>query len=328
MAIVLARLRTALTNLDLGVVLLVAAAVSVLDLMEMLKDGQADKLILPVLALLAFVWIRDRGRQGRTAEQIGELSRTSDAMWRVLASGDSVKSLNGAAITRILAEARAGSNLWLFKGGTGTYIRAVTLPECVERAKRTRSRMRFLLELLDPTDEPLCARYTELHSNLSDDGAEERTWTSLGTRKDVYATILAACWYRQRNSQLLDLKVGLSGTISLFRLDLTSHNLVITQRGPEFPGLAIPRGSPHYNSWSVELETSLDQTRLLQVDRATPLSATPTAAEARDLFAALGIPLDEEFTDDDARDIAMGALNRVDPYRERVQLAAPPAPIT
>ncbi|WP_336204385.1 hypothetical protein [Nonomuraea sp. LPB2021202275-12-8] len=323
MAIVLQRLRTALSNLDLGVVLLVAAAVSVLDLLEVLQDGQSDKLILPVLALLAFVWIRDRSRQARTAGQIAGLSHTTDAMWRLLSSGDSVKSLNGAAISRLLAEARAGSNLWLFKGGTGTYIRAVTLPECIERAKRTRSRLRFLLELLDPTDELLCARYTALHCNLSDDGSEEKSWTTLGTRKDVYATILAACWYRQRNSQLLDLKIGLSDTISLFRLDLTSHNLVITQRGPEFPGLAIPRDSPHYNSWSVELETSLDQTRLLPVERATPLSATPTVAEARDLFAALGIPLGDEFTDAAVTDISRSALSRADPYQGRVQAPAP-----
>lgn len=323
MTTVLARLRGALTNLDLGVVLLVAAAVSVLDLLEVLKDGQSDKLILPVLALLAFVWIRDRSRQGRMADQVAALARTTDGMWRVLASGDSVKSLSGAAITRVLAEARAGSDMWLFKGGTGTYIRAVTLPECIERAKRGRSRLRFLLELLDPTDEALCASYTELHRNLSQDGSEEKGWTSLGTRKDVYATILSACWYHQRNSQLLDLKIGLSNTISLFRCDLTSHHLVITQRGPEFPGLAIPRTSPHYNPWYVELENSLNQTRLLPIHRATPLSAAPTVAETRDLFVALGIPLTDEFTDADVADIARGALNRVDPYRGRVQVPGP-----
>lgn len=318
MARVLERLRRAVTNMDLGVVLLVAAVVSVLDLLEILKDGQADKLILPVLALLAFVWIRDRGRQGRAAEEITHLASTTDGMWRLLSSGDSVKSLTGPAISRVLAEARAGSDLWLFKGGTGTYIRAVTLPECIERAKRTRGRLRFLLELLDPTDEQLCRSYTELHRNLSHDGSEEKSWTALGTRKDVYATIMAACWYRQRNSQLLDIKIGLSTTISLFRCDLTSHNLVITQRGPEFPALAIPRTSPHYNPWYVELENSLNQTKLLPVDKATPLSPLPTVDETRDLFAALGIPLTEEFADADVAEIASNALNRLDPYQGRV----------
>jgi hypothetical protein len=297
--------------------------VSVLDLLDVLKEGQSDELILPVLALLAFVWIRDRNRQARVADQIAAVARTTDGMWRLLASGDSVKSLNGAAITRLLAEARAGSDMWLFKGGTGTYIRAVTLPECIERARRTRSKMRFLLELLDPTNEPLCASYPQLHRNLSDDGAEEQRWTSLGTRMDVYSTILAACWYRQHNSQLLELKIGLSETISLFRCDLTSHNLVITQRGPEFPGLAIPRTSPHYNPWYVELENSLNQTRLLEVDKAPPLSAQPTVAETRELFAGLGIPLTEEFKDSDVAAIARGALNRIDPYQGRVPVPAP-----
>lgn len=201
MTTVTTRLRNAMSNLDLGIVLLVAAAVSILDLLEVFEDGQSDKLILPVLALLAYVWIRDRNRQARVAEQITAMSRATDGMWTLLSSGDSVKSLNGAAITRLLAEARKDSDLWLFKGGTGTYIRAVTLPECVERAIHTRRRMRFLLELLDPTNEALCAAYTQLHRSLSSDGAEEKGWTALDTRKDVYATILAACWYQQRNEQ-------------------------------------------------------------------------------------------------------------------------------
>ncbi|MBE1591873.1 hypothetical protein ACFPOI_15100 [Nonomuraea angiospora] len=323
MANVKARLRVAVSNVDLGIVLLVAAAVSVLDLLDVLKDGQSDQLILPVLALLAFVWIRDRNRQARVADQLDAVARTTDGMWRLLASGDSVKSLNGAAITRLLEEARAGSDMWLFKGGTGTFIRAVTLPECVERAKRKRSKLRFLLELLDPTDEPLCAEYTQLHRSLADDGAEEKGWTSLGTRKDVYSTILAACWYRQHNSQLLELRIGLSRTISLFRCDLTKHNLVITQRGPEFPGLAIPQNSPHYNPWSIELHNSLDQTKLLDVAKAPQLSARPTVDETRQLFERLGIPLTEEFRDSDVADIARGALNRIDPYEGRVPVAAP-----
>lgn len=316
------RIRNALSNVDLGIVLLVAAAVSVFDLLEVLDDGKSDELILPVLALLAFVWIRDRNRQARVAEQITALSRTADGMWRLISSGDSVKSLNGAAITRLLAEARTGSDMWLFKGGTGTYIRAVTLPECLDRAKRTRSRLRFMLELLDPTDRSLCAAYTELHRNLAGDGAEEKTWTTLGTRMDVYSTILAACWFRQHNSHLLDLKIGLSRTISLFRCDLTSHHLVITQRGPEFPGLAIPRDSPHYNPWYVELENSLNQTRVLELGKAPSLGSPPTVAETRRLFAALGIPLTDDFKDSDVANIVRAALSRIDPYQGRVPATA------
>lgn len=319
------RLRAAMAYVDLGIVLLIAVAVSVLDLLEVLPEGQADEVILPVLALLAFVWIRDRGRQRNVAAQIERLSRTTDDVMRLLSHGGSVKSLPGAAITRLLAEARRDSDIWLFKGGTGAYIRAVTLPECVERAKRARSRLRFQLELLDPTDEALCAAYAEVHGTLSPDGAEEKGWTSLGTRKDVYATILNACWHRQRNSQILDLTIGLSRTLSLFRCDLSAHNLVITQRGPEFPGLAIPYESPHYNLWSLELHTSLNHTRLLPVSRATPLSHRPTAEEARGLFAALGIPLGEEFTEVDVAEIVRSALDRTDPYRGRVPVPAPAA---
>jgi hypothetical protein len=42
---------------------------------------------------------------------------------------EAVKVLNGAEISRELAEARRATNNWEFKGGTGAYTRAVTLPE-------------------------------------------------------------------------------------------------------------------------------------------------------------------------------------------------------
>ncbi|MEV4163018.1 hypothetical protein [Nonomuraea dietziae] len=313
---VFARLRDIAGNLDIVVVFVVALVVGVLDLLNVIKDGEADGVILPVLAALAFVWIRDRSRQRKVADQLARVATTTDGMWSLLTSGQSVMTLTGPAISRELTEARAETDRWLFKGSTGTFTRAVTLPECLEQAQRQRRRITFRLEILDPSDLDLCAAYTRLHQDLAPSGSEEKDWTELGTRRDLYATILAACWYRQRNRQLLDIEVRLSRTLSLFRWDLSWSRLIITQRGPAFPAVAIPRGSPHYNLWATELENSLSQATRLPLELATPLSEQPTAEEAQRLFTAIGLAADLD--PGDLREIARIALDHLDPYRDKI----------
>ncbi|MET9339928.1 hypothetical protein ACWENQ_20450 [Nonomuraea sp. NPDC004354] len=316
-----ARLRDIAGNLDIIVVFVVAMVVGGLDLLNVIEDGKADGVILPVLAALAFVWIRDRHRQRRVADQLAKVATTTDGMWSLLTSGQSVITLTGPAISRELTAARAETDRWLFKGSTGTFTRAVTLPECVEHAQRQRRKLTFRLEILDPADLDLCAAYTRLHRDLAPAGTEEKTWTDLGTRQELYATILAACWYRQRNRQLLDIEVRVSQTLSLFRWDLSWSRLIITQRGPAFPAVSIPRGSPHYNLWATELENSLSQARRLPLERATPLGDTPTVEEAHQLFAALGVAVD--LAPADLLEVTRIALDHLDPYRDHVATVNP-----
>lgn len=310
------RLRDIAGNLDIVVVFVVAMVVGALDLLNLIEDGKADGVILPVLAALAFVWIRDRSRQRRVADQLARVATTTDGMWSLLTSGQSIMTLTGAAISRELTEARTETDRWLFKGSTGTFTRAVTLPECLEHAQRQRRKLTFRLEILDPGDHDLCAAYTRLHQDLAPAGSEEKTWTDLGTRQDLYATILAACWYRERNRQLLDIEVRLSQTLSLFRWDLSWSRLIITQRGPAFPAVAIPRGSAHYNLWATELENSLSQATRIPLERATPLSEQPTPEEAQRLFSALGLVTDLEPAD--LVEVTRIALDHLDPYRDHV----------
>lgn len=311
----LGRLRELAENADIVLVFLTALVLGVLDLLDVVDDDKASGAILPVLAALAFVWIRDRSRQGRMATQVASVAE--DLRTR-LAVTDSVRVLSGAAISRELGEARLDTDRWLFKGGTGTYTRAVTLPECFERAERDRRPLEFRLEILDPSDKGLCARYTKLHQDLAPPGSEEReAWTPKGTRIDIYATILACCWYRQRNEQLVDMEVRLTSVITLFRWDMSRSRLIITQRGPQFPALSFPRDSVHYNLWVTELRNSMRQARRLPLENATRLSEAPTPDETRALFAALGIPLPDDFGEREVEEIATNALNHRDPYQGR-----------
>ncbi|WP_214317627.1 hypothetical protein [Nonomuraea sediminis] len=315
-------LRTIWENLDLLAVLVTALVIGALDLLNV--DGvQATGAILPVLAVLAFAWLRDRHRNTEAAARVESVKGATDDIRNLLTAGGGGRTLVGTEIGNALQEARQDTDRWMFKGGTGTYTRAVTLPECVAAAQRARRPLEFKLEILDPADAHLCARYTRLHQELAPGNAEEQEWTPKDTRKDLYATILACAWYHQRSQQLLDLEVRLSPTMTLFRWDLSGSRLIITQRGPSFPAVQFDKESPHYNLWRIELRTSLIQARRVPLENGTPLSERPTIEETKDLFVSLGLPLPDNFTEADIRQIPRNALNHIDPYRGQTARPAP-----
>ncbi|WP_406316852.1 hypothetical protein OHA77_06590 [Streptosporangium sp. NBC_01639] len=319
-------LRSAWENFDLVVVFLVALIVGALDVLNAVDGANAAGAILPVLAALAFAWLRDRSRSTKLSQQVAVVVAGTGDIRDLLSATEGTRTLTGSAISLELAEARLDTDRWLFKGGTGTYTRAVTLPECITISLRKRRPLEFRIEILDPTDDRLCTQYTQLHQELAAPGAEEKNWTAEGTRKDLYATILAACWYRERYRQILDLEVRLSGTMTLFRWDMSGSRLIITQRGPRFPAVVFTRDSPHYNLWRTELRTSLSQARRVPVEEATPLGVEPTAEEARLLFDALRLPLPAGYEDHDVAEIVTQALNHMDPYRDQVAAVSPGVP--
>jgi hypothetical protein len=190
----------------------------------------------------------------------------------------------------------------------------VTLPRCVENARRERRPLRFQIEVLDPSNEEVCDAYTRFRRSLSTrpDGTGE-PWTPERTRKESYATVLAACWYLQRFAWL-SIEVGLSATMSTFRWDLSSRCVIITQEDPASPALMFEAPSQHYRSYSRELTSSVSQSRRLVLDRATPLSDEPTVEEARDLFRALDLPLPHALIDRDVGDIVRKAIQAKNPY--------------
>jgi hypothetical protein len=235
----------------------------------------------------------------------------------VLTNLSAVTILTGEEIGDALQEARQNTDTWAFKGGTGTFTRVVTLPECVDNARRRRRALAFHLEILDPSNFELCERYAKLYRTtlLESPNSNEQAWTGDGTRRELLATILAACWYQER-FQLLDIQIRLSSTITTFRWDLSSQFLIITQRGPRFPAMLIDRQKVYYDVWSTELRTSFEQCRQVPLDlaRAVALSPVPTLDEARELFNVIGIQLPDSYDDEALGDIVEKAIHDRDPY--------------
>jgi len=180
--------------------------------LDILGTTAISAAILLTLALLATTLLRDR--------QLATHALRDVTTVRILTGGD---------VGQALEEARRLTDQWMFKGGTGTFLRAVTLPRCVEIARRERRPLRFQIEVIDPSNEEVCTTYTRFRRSLSTrpDGTGE-PWTPERTRKESYATVLAACWYLQRFAWL-SIEMGLSATMSTFRWDLSTRCVIITQ---------------------------------------------------------------------------------------------------
>ncbi|WP_067656959.1 hypothetical protein [Nocardia harenae] len=286
-------------NVDGLVALVLAFIVGMLAVLDLIDVDSVNAVVLLVLGLLAGTLLRDRHL---SAQAVRDAS--------------SVQLLYGSAIGHAHTLARGGTEQWIFKGGTGTYIRAVTLRSCVENARREQRPLRMQLEILDPSDEQLCKTYAQFRTSLTPEG--DRTgeaWTTDRTRREAFATVLAACWYRQRFT-FLTIGVGLSKVMSTFRWDLSSSCVIVTQESTNSPALMFERDKPYYRDLSRELVASFKQAREVELSRAdtVPLADEPSVDQVRRLFDALALPLPATFTDRDVADIVRRALQPRNPY--------------
>lgn len=325
-------------NLDGLFAVFVAALVAVLGLLDVLNADATNNAVLLVLAVLAAAVLRDRARSENADSEVHELLRRAGPVLddlpaalarlegldtavthtrQALEENSMVRVLTGREISNALAEARRNTDRWLFKGGTGTYLRAVTLPECVTNAQRDKRALLVRLEIIDPTNETVCTEYAGFRRALSDrpDGTGE-TWTTERVRRESFATVLAACWYRQRFG-LLDIDLGLSSTMTTFRWDVSSSAVIITQEDHGAPAMMIERGKLYYDRYSTELLTSLEQAKRVPIEQSklVRLSDEPTVEEVQRLFTKLALPFPSTFTDHAVADVIRRALRAKNPYQ-------------
>ncbi|MGC4957047.1 hypothetical protein ACLQ2P_27910 [Actinomadura citrea] len=294
---------------DVAVAFALAVVILGLDIAGIASTKVVQSATMATLAVVSIVLLRDRARSDTRGI---EVQKSVEALQKQL----DVRVISGTECNRVLTEARRTTDRWVFRGGTGAFIRAVTLPECVATARPLRRRLDFRLEILDPMDPDLCREYVRLHQRLATDSdSPEQTWTVEETRRELFATILAAAWHQQRY-ELLDIDVRLSSAYSLLRYELSTSCLIFTQRGPEFPALVINSGTPTYLSWETELHVSFQQARRLPLHslRNTQLSRVPSAEEIRSVFRTLGIELPADYTDESLDDLCTLALASPDPY--------------
>ncbi|HZD71894.1 MAG TPA: hypothetical protein VFA45_24155 [Actinomycetes bacterium] len=326
-------------NVDLAVALSLALVVGVLGTVGTASQEVVSNAVLATLAVIAFTLVVERGarealRRQVTASATGlgrsldhahsELQRLQRAVEQVDQSVAMLDSLIKPTPSRFLARdfqlAMVDTDRWVYKGGTGTFLRAVTLKANARHALQDKKRRLITIEILDPTNAEVCDRYGRLRRALAP-GPDRfgEVWTTKRVRNESYATILAAAYYVQ-HSGLLDLQFGLSSTVSIFRYDLSSSYIIITQEDGTAPALKAISGTFFYDSYANELRLSLEQSRRLDLQRAAAMTIdaarpeTISEGEVRKLFEILAVPLDAEFSADDIRSITQKAFLAENPY--------------
>lgn len=320
---------------DSGLALILAVGVGILALADIAGTNDVNGAILLTLGLVATSSLRNRAREEamdtqlhdvlqttaamltRMPARLDELESTVESTRRALTESSLIRVLHGAEVGLALEEARRNTDRWVFKGGTGTFLRAVTLPECVGIARRRKHTMHVQLEIIDPTDEKVCGSYAQFRRSLADQpDSTGEIWTVDRTRKESYATVLAACWYRWRFS-FVTIEVGLSSVMTTFRWDMTPHRLIITQEDPQFPAMMLEPGKYYYEIYSRELMASMRQSRQVPISHLdhAGLSDEPTVDETRKLFTELDLPIPRSFTDRDVAEIISKALQAKNPYQ-------------
>lgn len=288
--------------------------------------GVLSGLILTTLAVLAVVILRDRISMSESRRiianlpsrlrRIDELSQGMAELQKLVEGNAMVRALRGSDIQMAHTEARKKTEHWYFKGGTGTYLRAKTLPSCVEAARSSRRAIMFRIEIIDPTNERACERYESFRRSVSSepDGTGD-TWYQGRARLESFATVVAACWNRQQY-QPLDIRLGLTDVVSTFRYDMSSEYLIVTTEDSDLPGLLVPRGKPLFDAYGVELHNSFEQARIVPLERTDrmPLSDDPTTDEVRKLLEALDLRPERPLDEKEAAIVVQKAFHAKNPY--------------
>lgn len=326
-------------NSDALAALLLGLTAVMLGLFSTVKQDVLDNCILGTLAVLSFTilrdrWTRDSADQAtRNASEkvtkalaplqsalpaLKDLTQSVDRMNVTVEGLATVETLKGtAALEPVFARAREETTHWTFRGGTGTYTRAMTLPLCVARARDNipRRGLEIRLLILDPLNVRLCERYADYRTTISSrvDGTDE-PWTTDRTRKESFATVLAAAWHK-RSYNLLNISVYVIPMMSIFRYDLSDSRIIITQDHPEGPAMVISKDSPHYHAYVTEIDKSQQQARQIMLEgHHARLTEPLTEANVRQFFADVRLPLPDSFTEGDVQQIIEKAMHAKNPY--------------
>ncbi|WP_194814016.1 hypothetical protein [Nocardia sp. XZ_19_385] len=306
-------MRWAFRYADVLVALTLALVVVGLDVIGETSEKTLQNAMMATLAVVALVLLRDRVRTDSARDETRD---KLDALVAGLDSRQIVQVISGAECSRLLAQARLETRTWVFKGATATYVRAVTLPDCIRIARPNQRALAFQLEILDPTNESLCARYVDLHKSMSDPSSPVHQWDADGTQRELFSTILAACWYQQQYARLA-IEIRLSSSYTLARYELAADKLILTQRGPGFPATVVHRDTPTYDCLEKEVDVSWKQARqvpLQAVKQELTLSPRPTPDEVKRVFATLALPLPATWNDAVLTELSDMALASPDPY--------------
>jgi hypothetical protein len=197
--------------------------------------------------------------------------------------------VNPKDISGLLATALEDSKEWWFRGGTGRYLRAVTLPTLAERSRNSSSGKRLHVQLLDPANRSICERYANYRRGLRSSAHEAQQWTLERVRAEICGTLLAV-FIKVSEYPLLRVEVTLTPTFSSFRIDLSAKYAIITKEDQRAPGVRCDQGSYFYDAYKDDMELTAQMGRSVSIPTVPIDLSLPSVRQA---FADLGLEIDD-----------------------------------
>ena len=215
------------------------------------------------------------------------------------------------SIGPLLRDAMTKTDRWWFKGASGRYLRAQTLPTIAAHARESGVSKEIIAVLIDPANDQLCEQYATYRRSLRS-ASQDKEWTSLRVKKEVYATILAVIRY-QNDEPLLRITLALTNHFSSFRIDLSAPYAIITREDALAPAVKCDKGTYYYDSYAEDIVLSQQQARrLVQPKTLSPFTAESTDS-MRTMLKDLGLPA-EDLNDTDLTNIIEASGDRKNPY--------------
>lgn len=212
-------------------------------------------------------------------------------------------------ISILLRAAIEPTEKWWFRGGTGRYLRAMTLPEMGKLTRDKSSGKELHVQLIDPRNEFLCEQYANYRRGLHSAKAEEQQWTVDRVRIEVYATILSL-FVKAGEYPLLNIHLTLLPLFSSFRLDLSSQYVILTKEDSRAAGLRCDSESEFYIAYRDDLLLTARQGKEITMK---PIRTDLNVTSVRHHFADLGLALDS-VTDEFLQSIIKISQAPVNPY--------------
>jgi hypothetical protein len=264
-------------NPENSVILVTAAAVAVLSLLDVIEDIRTlITVTLTVLSLMAFSTVR---------QSAAMTARETDQPFAEIPS-DLIQTVG-------FDSALADSSFWHFRGCMGSYLRGQTLPRMAQAAKKhAASRSRITVQLLDPANEQVCEKYANYRRRLEEQrlNGPDASWTRGRVQLECMASLLAATWFHQHEN--LRIEIGMLDRLSSLRYDISDQMAITTNENPRFPAFVIRKSSQMYYAIISDLEISLESSRIGDLTALPQLPRLPvdiTTEKLHECMSLLGV---------------------------------------
>jgi hypothetical protein len=214
-------------------------------------------------------------------------------------------------IRETLQEALIKTNEWWYRGQTGRHFRSMTLPKLASDARNENASKNVYLFILDPTCVETCERYALYRQSIRS-AKKDKVWTAERTRMELNATIVSAYSWKAREP-LLEVTVGLTPIVPLFRYDFSSRLALITREDPQEPALRCDENTFFYRAFREDLRMSLQQSRILPSNVKFCSLDQTTVENTRELLISLGLG-DQDLSDDSVKEIVSLTRRAENPY--------------